>query len=372
MAGLLTAEQIADCVLAYNAANAEDKGKWRNRSRKYQRCPAYAEFSSRRKDGDPSPTFTWDIKTHQYSNREYDSLFGKDSLNRENVMSKATSRYAMDKNHYLIDRREPAMMSGDKNRIYNYIDVQKANMHDANIEEVEEDYWLNPTGPNDGTAGDIQLFGIPHYLTTTNATSTFGFNGGEATGYSLTAGLEKDAVAGLRNGNGTFNSIDELDDLMNDAMDLSYFDPPYKGSAALGEITPDMNYVLWSTRKWYKEYSKYLYTMNDDIGRDAGKFRGELSKMGGTMHYRGVPWSWIPSISKVGGRARDLNESVYGLDLSTWEVMVQGGMWEEPTELLRVDDSHNVFKSFIDTISQLVCLDYQANFRLTQATASEA
>ncbi len=366
---LLTAEQIADCVLAYNAANV-DKGKWRNRSRKYQRCPAYSEFTSRKKDGEASATFTWDIKTTQYSNREYDSLYGKDSLNRENVMSKATSRYSMQKTHYLLDRREPAMLSGQTSRIYDYIDVQKANMHDANIEDNEEDMWRATVGPNDGTAGDIQVFGIPHYITATGATSTFGFNGGEASGYDRTAGLEKDVNAGLKNGNGTFTSMDELDDLLNDAMDLSYFDPPYKGSAALGETTPDMSYVLWSTRKWYKEYSKYLYTMNDDIGRDAGKFRGELSKTGGTMHYRGVPWSWIPAISKVSGTVRDLSESVYGLDLSTWSFMTQGGIWEQPTELLRVDDAHNVYKQFLDTISQLVCEDFQANFRLTQATAS--
>jgi hypothetical protein len=368
---VMTAEQIADCVLAYNAANLK-KGKWVNRSRKYQRCPAYAEFSARRESGEASPTFTWDVKTSQYSNREYDSLYGKDSLNRENVMGKATSRYAMQKTHYLLDRREPAMLSGDENRIYNYIDVQKANMKDAYIEDNEEDLWRATVGPNDGTAGDIQVFGIPHVLTTTNATSTFGFNGGEASGYSLTFGLEKDANENLRNGNGLFSSWDELEVMLNDAMDLSYFEPPYKGSAALGEITPEMDYVLWSTRKWWTQYQLALNGSNDDLGKDLGKYRGNLSKVGGVMQYRGVPWSWIPAISKVGGAVRLLTEDVFGLDLSTWKTLYQGDMWEIPTELTAVDDAHNVFKQFEDTISQTVCTDFQANFRLSQATASAA
>jgi len=370
--GLMTPGQISDVVNAYNDSQADKKGQWRNRSRKYQRCPAYAEFEARKNNADPSPNLTWDVKTSQYSNREYDSLYGKDSLNRENVMSKATTKFSMQKTHYLLDRREPAMMSGDANRIYNYIDVQRANMYDAYIEDNEEDLWKNPTGPNDGTAGDIQIFGIPHYITATNATSSFGFNGGEALGYDLTAGLHKDAVAGLRNGNGIFTDIESLDDLLNDALDLSYFDPPYKGSSALGEITPDMNYVLWSTRKWFTQYTKYLNTLNDNHGRDAGKFRGELTKTGGVVHYRGVPWHWIPATSKVGGPVRDLSESIYGLDLSTWELKTQGGIWMEMTDMLRVDDAHNVFKVFMDTICQLVCTDFAANFVLTQATASPA
>lgn len=369
MPGLLTPEQIGDIVKSYNAAQAEQKGKWRNRSRKYQRCPAYAEFEARKTDGDPSPTLTWDVKVDQYSNREYDSYYGKDSLNREDVMAKATTRFSMQKTHYLLDRREPAMLSGSATRIYNHIDVQRANMYDAYIEDNEEDYWKNPTAPNDGTAGDVQIFGIPHYITSSGATSTFGHNGGNATGYSLTAGLDK-SVAELKNGNATFTDMETLDDVLNDALDLSYFDPPYKGSAALGEITPDMNYVLWSTRKWFTNYTKYLNTLNDNHGRDAGKFRGELTKTGGVVHYRGVPWHWIPAISKVTSPVRDLNESVYGLDLSTWEIKTQGGIWMEMTDMLRIDDAHNVFKVCMDTICQLICKDFAANFVLTQATPS--
>ena len=366
----LTAEQINDVIVAYH--DAQDKDKWNNASRKYQRCPTYAEFSARRETGDAAPTFSWNVATGTYDNVEYDSLYGKDSLNRENVFEKATSRYSMQKTHYLVDRREPAMRSNSPSRMFNYIDGHRAVMYDNFIERNEEFLWKNPTNPNDGTAGDVEVFGIFHYLTLTNATSTFGFNGGEAAGYNATAGLVKDDNENLRNGNGTFNSIDELDDLLNDALDLSYFNPPYKGSAALGEITPNMDYRLWSTRKWYTAYSKYLYTMNDNIGRDAGKFRGELTKEGGVMHYRGVPWTWIPAISKVGGAVRDLNESVCGLDLSTWSMMDYDGMWMDLDESRPVDDAHNVYKTFMDTGYQLVCKNFRGNFRLGQATPSAA
>jgi hypothetical protein len=365
----LTTQDILDIGNAYLEDHDGPDAKLHDASRLYRKHIGTSELWARKKTGAPADSFTWNIKTGSADNTQLDGLFSKDNLNRTDLTSKATGRYSMQKTHFLYDRREPAFMSGSKTQIYDYLKTQEWDMYDGFFEQNEEYVWTVPTAPNTGTTGDIAPYGIPSQIVQ-DTTQAFGFNGGDHSTYSDTFGLVKDNNVKLRNGTATYSSADQMEEVLNDALDLCSFEPPYKGSSALGEDVPDMNYGLYSSRKPYKDYQTLLYASNDNIGADMGKYRNRATGGAGPQQYRGVPWYEVPALSLVGGAVRDLNEPIYGLDWSTWEIRTYGGMFMQKDEVIKLNDSHNTFVCWMDTGYQMICKSFRNNFVLRATTAS--
>lgn len=361
-------QDIADIGNAFLEDYRPD-GKWYDAQRSYRQHIGTSELFSRRVMGAAADTFTWPLKTSAADNTVVDGFFSKDTLNRVDLSSKASGRYSLQKSHYMWDKREPAFMNKNRLEIFNYLKMQESDCYDGFFEANENFIWTLPTAPNDGSAGDILPYAIPYFLVQ-STTAAFDFNGGEATGYSLTVGLEKDANSSLRNGTFTYSSIDDMEDKLNDALDLTNFKAPYKGSAALGEDVPEMNYGIYSSRKPYKDYQTLLYASNDNIGPDYGKFRNRITGGVGPQMYRGVPWTEVPALTLVGGTARDLNEPIYGIDWSTWEVRTYGDLFMKKDEVRTLDESHNTFVAWMDTGYQICCKSFRNNFVGRATTAS--
>ncbi len=366
-----TTQDILDIAQAYYAD--PDRNKLYDASRPYQNYTLCNFFFGQKKSKPASDSFTWNILTGELNNAQASGLYAKDTLNRNDVMTKATGRWHQQKTHVMFDKFEPAMQSKSEMQIYDYMDAQHLAMYNDFYKFNEDLLGTLPAASNDGSSGEILPYGLPFHLAKNTTTAAFGHNGSNASGYSTTCGLDKSTNSNLKHGTGMYAGGYDLEDKLNDATDLCDFQSPYEGAAALGEQVLTSDFSLISTRAPFKTYQDLLYSMNDNIGPDAGKFRSRAGSDGkGTVYYKGIPWSWCSSLSKAGGVARDLREPVYGLKKSTWEVYTQNGIFLQRDETRAVDDAHTVFKTFFDTFYQLICKSYRDNFVLCASTASNS
>lgn len=364
------ASDIQDVVNTY----LEDplRGVIFDASRPYQNYQLCNFFFPKKKNHAASPSFTWVLLTGDLENTQASAIFSKDTTNRVDVTAKMTGYWHFQNTHFLVSKLEPAMQSMSKDQIYNYLNAQELAMQNDFYKKNED--WLGTLapGPNDGTAGEILPYGLPFHLAK-STTAAFGFNGGDDATYATTCGLAKDDNAGLKHGTGTYSSDFDMEDKLNDATDLCDFQSPYEGAGALGEKQLVADYKLISTRAPFKSYQELLYSMNDNIGADAGKFRSRAGSDGGGMvYYKGIPWCWSAAMSKVAGVSRDTLEPIYGLKQSTWEMRCQNGLFMKKDELRALDNSHTTFKQFFDTSYQLVCHSYRDNFVLAASVASSS
>ena len=95
---------------------------WADAIRPYQYYTCADElFTKRRKKGPPSEKMTFNLKIRQSDNTTADSFFKADSLNRVDLGIKGEVKWHFQKTHFMVDRREPAMLSGSKTQILDYL-----------------------------------------------------------------------------------------------------------------------------------------------------------------------------------------------------------------------------------------------------------
>jgi hypothetical protein len=345
---------------------------WQDIARPRQFYAVTELLNKRRKMEPASEKTTWNLKVNSAANTTADSFFSEDSLNRIDLGIKAELKWSYQKTHMLWDRREPALRSSSETKILDYMDMQKTDMYDGFYEQNENWFWTLPTAPNDGSAGDPVPFGVPYYVTQ-SSTTAFGFNGDVPTNYTTVAGVSPTTYPKWKNGTFRYTSMNNGDfsKKLGEAMDKCQFGSPRPGSD--NEEEPALDFELVSSYKPWQDYQDFLFESNDTTGMDAGKYRGGRPSY--SMNYqmfRGVPWSWSPAISEVSGTARDLNEPVYGLNWSTWDVCSQNGLFMEQDEPIKLNNSHNTRVVWMDTALQYRCNNRRLNFvgRAVNASAT--
>ena len=363
----VTASSISDVVNFYLENYMANT--WADAARPYQYYTTASElFTKRRKKGTVSEKCTFNLKVRNADNTVPDSFFKADSLNRVDLGIKGEVKWHLQKTHFLVDAREPAMNSGSEHQILDYLKMQESDMYDGFFEKNEEYFWTLPAAPNNGTTGDPLPYGLPYWLPS-SATPEFGFNSPIPSGYSDVGNVDQATYPKWKSGTFAWNSIsnDDFCRKLSEAMDKCHFKPP----KPMGESVPSLDYCLYSTYKPYQQYQDLLFSINDDIGSDAGKFRGgSPSNDPGTQSFRGVPWKWVPATTEVGGTARDLNETIYGVDWSTFEVKTYGDWFMKRSKPITLDDAHNSVVQWMDTGYQIYCRSLRSNFAGRQVTAS--
>ena len=348
---------------------------WADAVRPYQYYTTANElFTKRRVRDNPSERMTFNLKVAEADNTTADSFFKADSLNRVDLGLKGTVKWHFQKTHFLVEKREPAMLSGSETQILNYLKMLESDMYDGFFKYNEVKCWTDPAYPNNGTAGDPLPFGIPHWIQG-STTDAFGFNGGDgdytvANGTTGIGGVLEANAAGWHNGTGRYASMSNSDfcKLTSEALNKCRFLPPKPG---FGEEVPQPSYALYSSYKPFQDYEDLLYASNDDIGSDMGKYRGgKPSNETGAHMFRGIRWEWVPALSEVGGAARDLNETVYGVNWDTFQVKTYGDLFMDRSDPIQLDMQHNTVAQWMDTGYQMYCNNRRSNFALRAATAS--
>jgi len=368
-----TSSDIQDIVNFYLEDYSEKK-EWADLARDYQHFITAEELFSKRVERAPaSEKCTFNVKHAKAENTVADSFFKADSLNRIDLGTKGTVKWHFQKTHFMVEKREPAMRSKSKTQILDYLKMQESDMYDGFFEANEDWFWTLPTAPNDGTAGDPLPFGLPYWIVQYTTTAPFGFNGGNPSGYtSGAAGLAVATYPKWKNGTALYASMSDSDFVakLSESFDKCHFRAPRGG---FGEKVPDRKYSLCSSYKPFQDYQHHLYGSNDNVGSDAGKYRGGTpgNELGNQV-FRGVDWEWVPALSLVGGDARDLNEPVYGINWDTFRVKNYDGLFMERSGPIELNMQHNTIVQWMDSAYQIICNNRRANFVLAAATASSS
>lgn len=349
---------------------------WADAVRSYQHFTTARElFTKRRVKAAPSEKMTFNLKVRKAENTVADSFFKADSLNRIDLGIKGEVKWHFQKTHFMVEKREPAMLSGSRTQILDYLKMQESDMYDGFFEYNEDKAWQVPTAANiAGTAGDPLPTGIPYWINQSQ-TDAFGFNGltpiaNFNTGHGTIGNVSPTVYDKWRNGTATYASMSNSDfcKKMSEALNKCRFNPPKPG---FGESVPSSNYGLYSSYKPFQDYEDLLYASNDDIGEDMGKYRGGKPS-GETGHhvFRGVRWEWIPALTETGGAARDLFEPVYGINWDTFKVKTYGNLFMDRAAPIDLNGQHNTVVQWMDTGYQICCDSRRQNFVLSAATAS--
>jgi hypothetical protein len=314
------------------------------------------------------------LMVNSYDNNQYDSFFQPDSLTRTNLGEEGTSYWSAQKTGWFADRREPGYPKGaSSEQIVAVFDMHRNNMWKKFYEFNELARWINPTAPNDGSTGQVQVNGIPHFIVS-SATAAVGQNGGAPSGYTTVSGLSRTTYPQLKNWTAT-------------ATDMSANGGQKKISQMIrrmrwvvprqlpGEEAPALDYEILSHETPWELYQdqKYAFRGDDNISKDPAALRGSAKADNNTLMIQGVPWRWVDALSNSTTRDGTTNaaynsaQPVYLLDHSTWIVYAAEGIFMDESEPRWSDSAHNVLNLHMDTIYQRVCVNPGANGVITFA-----
>ncbi|GAF70098.1 unnamed protein product, partial [marine sediment metagenome] len=359
---------IRDITVAY--LEDFDDG-WANVVRKYQHHMTADElFTQRLTEGAPSEKMTFNVKTDEAANTVADTFFDADDLNRTDLFRKGEVKWHFQKTHFVVDRREPVLRSGDKTRIFNYFEGLKNDMYDGFFEQNEVWSWTNPTAPNDGTTGKPLPFGIPHWIVNdANISTTVALTADTPTG-TWSSGVGNITSANVpfwKNWQANYSSMDNDDfcKKLSSLMRKCHFKPPKPAKEE--NVANFDKFALYSDETPFEDYEDALYGSNENVGEDMGRWRGgKPSTEVGTHIFRGCKWRWVPALSEAGD-AQLSASAVYAINWETFKVNSYGDLFMDMDDPLVIDSQHNTLVQWMDTGWQMCCTNRRANGVLVQA-----
>ena len=361
-----TASNIRDITNAFLEANMKDE--WGNVARTYQHHVTADElFTKRMKTGAPSEKVTFNLKTDEADNTTPDSFFNADSLNRTDLFRKGEVKWSFQKTHFMVDRREPVLMTGKREQLFDYYNGLKSDMYDGFFKQNEIYMWTNPTAPNDGTAGHPLPYGVPHWIVSdNNISTTVALTGDTPTGYSTVANVSSSNVANWKNWQVNWSAMDNSDFCRKlETMLLNCnFRPP---KPVKEEKVPDMGTLkMYSDRDSFLDYGDALYGSNENVGKDMARFRGgKPSDKVGVHYYNGIEWVYVPALTT--GDAAAAAQTVYLINWSTFQAETYGDLFMSVDEPLTIDSQHNTIATWMDSGWQMYCCNRRANGVLVKA-----
>jgi hypothetical protein len=342
-------------------------------SAQYRNYSVHEEFSRVKKISKDNKSFHFALMVDGYDNNQYTSLFQPDSLGRTSLGAEGTSYWSMQKTGWYADRREPGYPAkASAEQIIDVFKMHRNNMWKRFYDFNERARWINPTGPNDGSNGQIAVFGIPHYVVS-SATAAVGQNGAAPTGYTTVSGLSRTTHPELSNWTATATdmSVNGGQKKLSDMIDLMQWNCPKE---LPGEEKATHNYVIESHRTPYALWQdqQYAFIGDTNISADPAKLRGN-NMVGNGLMFRGIPWKWVDALSQATTRDGTANpaynsaQPVYLLDKSTWVIYGADGLFMNESAPKEDGDNHNVFNMHMDTIYQRTCINPGANGVITFA-----
>lgn len=333
----------------------------------YRNYSVHEEFANAKKISKDNKSFHFPLMIDGYDNNQYTSLFQDDSLTRTGLGAEGISYWSMQKTGWFADRREPGYPKGaSASQIVDVFKMHRNNMWKKFYDFNERARWINPQGPNDGSAGQVAVLGVPHYVVK-SATAAVGQNGLAPSTYTTVSGLSRTDNSELRNWTATATdmSIHNGQKKLSDMMDLMQWQCPKELE---GEEKATHNYVIESHRTPYSLWNdqRYSFIGDKDISADPAKLRGN-NMVGNGLMFRGVPWYWRDALSNATTRdgtpnpAYDSQQPVYLLDKSTWILYAAEGIFMDESEPIRDNDNHNLWNMHMDSIYQRVCINPGAN-----------
>jgi hypothetical protein len=291
----------------------------------------------------------WNVMMDFNKNARHVGLYAKDIINIADSMKTATIPWRHCTVSYAIDRREIAM-NREPSKI---VDIVKNRRIQGMIDlanEVETAGWSAPPSSSD----DVMPYGLDYWITITGATSTAGFNGTGATGFTTNvAGLNPATWPRWRNWNATYTSVTKasLIKLMREGAAKTFFIPPVEVS----DYNRGDRYVWYTNYTTLAKMEDLLEQQNDNLGKD-------LASMDGAVRFRKAPVVYAPYLdANTKGPVIGVNWGQFYPVFLSGEYLVEATQKPAP-------EQHTVLFTTIDLSWNLCCKDRRRQMRFQTST----
>lgn len=345
------AEQIDDINL--ETLKRFRKGKWIDISASFQDYFFARQVLKQKRDSVDGGTFlSYEVQVRPIESYRDSGLYSDDSVATTDIFKRAYVPWHMSQASYTYDVFESAFQGNDEVKI---IDVLQGRIHAMwtdYYEKMENRFWGAATSPSSDPA---EFYGLKTYIVQ-SSTAAFGFNGGDATGFTSAgvANILRSTYTALKNGTFTYQSISDDDALakMVEAIDKSNFMAPHDYTQLDGG-EPDYGiYTVWSVKN---RCERLVKAQNDNLGRELWRNRPML---------KGIPIEWVPALSnpylRDGSTANpsyDSNDPIYGINWKTTKITFNKGCNMVLGSPIRRAGKHNVRDVFLDSSQQLEVRD---------------
>lgn len=295
---------------------------------------------------DGGKMLTWKIQDANLNSYQRSGLYGVEATNNANLSSEAKIDWTKQIVGYDYDVDEEVFNNPTAVRILDLLSMRVHAMWNDWFVGMETDMWAAPASSADSP---MRPYGVPFWFQSTGATSTFGFNGGDPSGFSAGAGGR--AVATYprwKNANWTYATIDDDDFFLKlaESLDKCRFRSPHN-YAQLGKGKPDWSlYTVYSTIQTCRKLQK---AQNDDIGRDLGEYQGEVL-------FRRIPMVWVPALDQDSSLdSYTTTAPIYGLNWRKFHYVFQEGKEMVKTDPITPSDQPTVRKKWMYSWGNFRC-----------------
>jgi hypothetical protein len=268
------------------------------------------------------------------------------TINEAYVTASVPWRHLQDDWSY--DIREPALNSGDKEKIFDLIKQREVDSQRKHADKMEAAFWSKPADSTD----TLLPFGIPYWIVQNN---TEGFNGGNASGFTAgPGGVDRSTYSGWKNYSGQYTAVNKADLIkkMRGAIRLCNFTPPVNYPSLTGETTSrsKLDYGLYTTRTVVEAF--------DELAEAQGELKtNDVASKDGKAMFMGMDVNWVPYLD-----AATSNNPIYGLAFNTWRFAYLKGFVDRRSEPMTSKDQHTVVTQFTDSTLNGACMDPRKNF----------
>lgn len=315
-----------------------------------------AFFKEERMNEDGGQLIQRNLWIRKTSRARFKGIGATDTVKIEDVTVQAQVPWRFSDTHWgFVD--QDIHLCKNEHKIIDLIDVRRKEAMLDFVEMFEAVLWQSPAASDTKT-----ILGVPHYVVTTGAGSTFGFNGTVPSGYTTVANVNPTTYPNWKNANGLYTTVSKSDLIkkMRQAFRQCQFQELEQVSMDDYRKGRD-RYLIVANETVVSSMEDIGESQNENLGRDLGSMEvnskgSDIYRVEGSLTFRRKPIIYSPHLDGVTG------DPVYGLSMDTWCMYVHDVMNFKETEVLRVSDTHDSYYVAVDNWCNLLCIDRRRNF----------
>lgn len=295
----------------------------------------------------------WPRKT---SRARFKGIGATDTVKIEDITAQAQVPWRFADTHWgFVD--QDIHLCKNAHQIIDLIDLRRKEAFLDYVEMFEAALWQSPA-----TTDTKTILGVPHFVVTTSASTTFGFNGSVPSGYTTVANINPTTYPNWKNGNVLYTSVTKTDLLKK--MRTGFRKCQFQNLEGL--TTDDYRrgqdrYLIIANETVVASFEDIGEAQNESLGRDLAVMEvnsksNDIYRMDGVLTFRRKPIIYSQHLDGVTG------DPVYALSMDTWCMYVHDTFNNKETEVLRVNDTHDSYYVAMDTWCNLLCIDRRRNF----------
>jgi hypothetical protein len=242
-------------------------------------------------------------------------------------------------------------MNKGKQKIVDTIESQRNGAIIDMADGLEDNGWSLPV---QGTAEKKEPYGIPYWVVQNAST---GFNGGAPSGYTTVGNINPTEFPKWKNYTYTFTAYDRAS--MIKPLRTMHRKINWKAPVGVKEYRKAHDLRIYTTEAMVGYMEDIGEGQNESLGKDLAPMNAggrDVGKYDGDLTFRRHPIIWSPYLTE-----NTSNDPLYMIDHGTFMPVVLKGDNMRESEPIRDEDSHDVWKNFIDLTYNFICVDRRRN-----------